>query len=106
MFEPKHIAGGSLDQIFTFSMNNQLQSSINVDSSRSLSSDHLPVYCNLDLDFENKYYKEITYRKIGNIDVDEFSDCICEVITGINDNSSSFPTIISRLSFGFTGMYT
>ena len=72
VFEPTHISGSSLDQIFTFSLHGQLQSNIFVDSKNTLLSDHFPVYCDLDLSCERKSIKEIEYRNLKNINQSDF----------------------------------
>ena len=78
VFKPTHISGGSLDQIFTFLMQQQQQQQLQctntfVDSSRSLASDHFPVCRNLTIEFEKKYFKDTSYSKLSNIDQPTFN---------------------------------
>jgi exonuclease III len=80
IFEPTHIAGGSLDQIFTFSLNNQLECVTRIDSSGVLGSDHFPVFCDIKLTFQKKFFKEIKYRRLKEIDHDMFTDDLSCVI--------------------------
>ena len=81
---PTHIAGGTLDQIFCFSMKNQLECKVTVDQLNTLGSDHYPVYCDFSLAFEKKYFKNITYRKIKSMDKDRFSDELATVVSSID----------------------
>ena len=98
VFESTHIGGGSLDQIFTFSLKNQLNCEVDIDSTRALSSDHFPVYCNLSLTFEKKYFKEVTYHKLGDVDNDLFvSDLNC-IINNLKIDSHSFHDSVKRLT--------
>ena len=81
---PTHIAGGTLDQIFCFSMKNQLECKVTVDQLNRLGSDHYPVYCDFSLAFEKKYFKNITYRKIKSMDKDKFSDELATIVSSID----------------------
>ena len=73
VFEPTHISGGSIDHIFTFSLHDQLQSNVIVDSKNTLMSDHFPVYCTFNMSYEKKTTKAIEYRKLKDINKSEFS---------------------------------
>ena len=90
VFEPTHIAGGSLDQIFTFTLHKQLKCKVSVDSSRSLPSDHFPVYCELSLSFEHKYFKEITYRKLSYTNTVKFTEDLQAILDNLDVNSFTF----------------
>ena len=83
---PTHIAGGTLDQIFCFSIKNQLECKVTVDQIDRLGSDHYPVYCDFSLAFEKKYFKDITYRKIKSMDKDKFSDELAAIVHSIDVN--------------------
>lgn len=100
VFEPTHISGGSLDQIFTFSMQQQLQcNNVYVDSSRSLASDHFPVYCNFTMDFEKKYFKDISYRKLSNIDQPTFNSQLVSIVCNLDvHHSLSFKETITQIT--------
>ena len=97
VFEPTHIAGGSLDQIFVFSLHHQLQCSVTVDSSRSLTSDHFPVYCDLSMIFEKKYFKKITYRKVSNIDQSVFKQELSNIVQSTCDSNECFQQNIAQV---------
>ena len=81
---PTHIAGGTLDQIFCFSVKNQLQCMVTVDDINRLGSDHYPVYCDFSLAFEKKYFKDITYRQTKTMDKDKFSDDLVAIVSSID----------------------
>ena len=97
IFEPTHIGGGSLDQIFTFNLNSQLECVTRVDSSGLLGSDHFPVYCNMKLAFEKKFFKDIKYRSLKEIVPELFSKDLTSVINMLS-LTGSFGTAIKQLS--------
>ena len=97
VFEPTHIAGGSLDQIFTFSLHHQLECSISIDSSGVLRSDHYPVYCNLSLTFEKKHYEWIKYRKLRAIDNTIFAEELNNIIKNTDITKKSLGDLINEL---------
>ena len=68
IFEPTHIEGGTLDQIFTFSLDNKLSCISKVDSTNVFGSDHFPTYCEINLALEKKFFKQLTYRNLSSID--------------------------------------
>ncbi|XP_063695378.1 uncharacterized protein LOC134826809 [Bolinopsis microptera] len=82
--EPTHVAGGSLDQIFCFSIKNQLQCKVLVDSVNRHGSDHFPVYCDFSLEFEKKYFKDITYRNLKTVDDDQFTSDLFDIVNLID----------------------
>ena len=84
--EPTHIAGGTLDQIFCFSIKNQLECKVTVDQLNRLGSDHYPVYGEFSLAFEKKYFKDITFRKIRTMDSDKFSEDLAAIVDSIDVN--------------------
>ena len=100
VFDATHISGGSLDQIFIFSMHNKLKcNNIVVDTSRSVASDHFPVYCDLTMEFEKKYFKHITYRRVSNIDQTIFSFELSNIVNKIDVSSSlSFEKVITQFN--------
>lgn len=104
--EPTHISGGSLDQIFSFSMGNQLSSSVFVDTDNCLGSDHFPVYCDFNISLKKKYFKKVEYRNIRDIDDVTFS---CELNDIVEDHlhlslTNSFETTVSQLSLATTSL--
>ena len=66
-----HMSDGILDQIIS---SPRLISCVNIDKINRLSSDHFPVYCSIELEASKKFYKELVYRDIKNIDKTVFSD--------------------------------
>ena len=101
VFEPTHISGGSLDQIFTFSLHGQLQSTVIVDNKNVLLSDHFPVYCAFDLSYEKKYMKEIEYRKIKSINRIDFSNDLRLILDQCLHSTLDFKASVSQL-FSYT----
>ena len=93
VFEPTHIGGRSLDQIFVYSLKNQVKCDILVDPSSAIGSDHYPVYCTLSLMFEKKYFAKKSYRKLREIDSESFSGDLEEIINSMN--ISSFASAMS-----------
>ena len=71
--EPTHINGGTLDQLFTFSLDKQLSLTSEVDSMHKFGSDHFPIYCKINLSFDKKYFKQVTYRKLSGINQSELN---------------------------------
>ena len=61
-----HVNGGSLDQIFTFSMDNKLAVSHTIDHENSLGSDHFPIFCKFNITVAGKYFKAVEYRLQGH----------------------------------------
>lgn len=104
VFEPTHISGGSLDQIFIFSLKNQLNCEIKIDSTRAISSDHFPVYCYLTLAFEKKFIKNITYRKLCSIDNESFAMELQNITNNIKLDSHSFHDSVRKLTGDFTDL--
>lgn len=100
VFEPTHISGGSLDHIFTFSLHNQLQSIVSVDSKNTLLSDHYPVYCSFDLSYEKKTMKAIEYRKLKDINKSEFSADLTNLIDDSFFAEPCFKKSVSLLTSG------
>ena len=97
--EPTHIGGGSLDQIFIYSLTSELTASnINVDKDNNLGSDHFPVYCEFNITLCKKYFKTIQYRKIKEIDADTFSTQLASAADAIYDLEGSFGDLLSELS--------
>ena len=67
-----HINGGSLDQIFTFSMSKGTTFSCSVDSDNIIGSDHFPVICDMNVPHSKKFFKSIAYRDLLNMDTESF----------------------------------
>lgn len=104
VYEPTHVGGGCLDQIFTFSMNNQLNlNNLFIDSLNTrIGSDHFPIYCDLDLCFEKKYQKTITYREIGKMDPDMFINDLKNLVDNRSSYLTNFGESITHLSTNFS----
>ena len=95
---PTHISGGSLDQIFVYSLKNQLNCSTLVEPDNSLSSDHFPVYCNIELILTTKYYKKIQYRNIKDLCMFEFQSQLHDIVNKSIDSHDTFEETLSTLS--------
>ena len=101
VFVSTHIAGGSLDQIFTFSLQrDQLQCDVSVDSASAIQSDHYLVYCTLGFSFERKYFKELQYRKLSDIDVPAFNTDLKCILQTVDTGSFSSALTFLKSSFG------
>ena len=96
IFEPTHRDGGTLDQVFTFSIDNILTCSPEVDPIDKMDSDHFPVYLKLSLSLTKKYYKTLTYRKFKDTNSHVLKSDICSVIND-NDFSSDFGSTYKNL---------
>lgn len=97
VFTPTHIAGGALDQIFTYSQHNQLTCDVSVDNTNSIvGSDHFPVHCTLSLTFERKYFKQLSYRKLRGIDTNAFEIDLSAIVSNCI-NITSFPNALQLL---------
>lgn len=94
--EPTHVDGGTIDQVFTFSLDNKFTITSKVDSVEKFKSDHFPVYCNINLALDKKFYKQVTYRKLSVINRDTLRTDITTVLDNI-DFSGQFGTVYSRL---------
>ena len=97
VFEPTHIGGGSLDQVFTLSMDNRLECVTRVDDLNVLGSDHFPVFCNFKLVVEKKFFKDIQYRNLKEMDLDSFREDLDTVIKGLA-LTGSFKSVQSQLT--------
>ena len=97
--EPTHINGGCLDVVYTYSMMNKLTCSTNIDSLNNLGSDHFRVYCKLNIQSAQKYYKTIQYRNLHDLEKDKFSGKL-EVIVKkqLNSDKHSFSDSINQLT--------
>lgn len=98
VFCPTHVAGRSLDQIFTFAMSkNQLKSEVDVDSriNCALGSDHYPVFGKFSLTFEKKYFQSKTYRKLKCMDHEAFTTELSDIVSNLE--CSSFSTSVTSL---------
>ena len=91
IYDATHANGGSLDQIFTFSMNKQLTCTHTIEQDIRLGSDHFPVLCNLSFALVGKYFKSLEYRNIKNMDSDSFSEGLASIVDkGMDASDSSF----------------
>ena len=97
ILEATHIEGGTLDQLFTFSLDNKIScTNSEVDAVNTFGSDHFPIYCNINLTLDQKYYKKVTYRKLSSIDKDVLRTDLNNMLGGI-DFSCEFGTTYSNL---------
>ena len=72
--EPTHISGQPLDQLFIYSLDNQVTcSDLFIDSIHRLGSDHYPIFCKINLNPQKKYFKTINYRAINSMNADQFT---------------------------------
>ena len=94
---PTHVSGASLDQIFVFSLNEMLSSSIRVESENSLTSDHFPVYCDLELSLATKYFKKIQHRNLKDLDMTEFQFQLAGIVSRTVEHQDTFEKTLSIL---------
>ena len=105
VFLPTHIAGKSLDQIFTFSLEkDQLQCAVSVDAASAIQSDHYPVYCKFSLSFERKYFKEVSFRRLSEIDEQLFHTDLVTILQNVS--TQSFSCALSYLRSSFSSLLT
>ena len=96
--EPTHVNGESLDQIFLYSMDDLVScSELFIDSLHRLGSDHYPIYCDINLTLQKKYFKTITYRDINTMDTDGFNNDLYGLLSNFNV-SGSFKFTVKDLS--------
>jgi hypothetical protein len=95
--EATHIGGGSLDQVFTLSQDNQLECVVKIDNMNTLGSDHFPVFCTFKLIFEKKFFKSINYRKLKDVNTEVFSEQLLKIVDDITV-SGSFKSAVSSLT--------
>ena len=96
IFEETHPGGGTLDQVFTFSLDKTLTCSSYVDSDDRMDSDHYPVYCHLSISLAQKYYKHMTYRNIKDMNRIAFDNGLCNILHELNLNGE-FGTVYAAL---------
>ena len=94
---PTHISGAALDQIFVFSMKEQLSCSVRIESENSLISDHFPVYCDLKIALATKYYKKIHHRNLKDLDMTEFQLQLDDIVTQSLELQDTFERTLSFL---------
>ena len=94
--EATHCSGGALDQLFG-TVGNTVDYSTSIDSLSGLGSDHYPVLCKLKFTLEKKYFKSIVYRKLKEIDSDNFASDLNDLIDGI-DRVDSFECQVHDLT--------
>ena len=94
---PTHISGAALDQIFVFSMKEQLSCSVCIESENSLISDHFPVYCDLKIALATKYYKKIHHRNLKDLDMTEFQLQLDDIVTQSLELQDTFKRTLSFL---------
>ena len=97
IFDSTHIGGGILDHVFTMALNDQLECKTRVDNLNVLGSDHFPVYCDFRLVLEKKFFKNIQYRKLKEIDLDSFSEDLNTTINGLTV-TGSFKSSLAQLT--------
>ena len=56
-----HIDGGTIDQVFSFSLDNKLSCISQVEHTDTFGSDHHPIYCNFNIALDKKFFKTVTY---------------------------------------------
>ena len=95
--EATHIGGGSLDQVFTLSQDNQLECAVRIDDMNTLGSDHYPVFCTFKLIFEKKFFKNINYRKLKDVNTELFAEQLLNIVDDITV-SGSFQSALSSLT--------
>ena len=83
--------------VFCFSIKNQLQCSVRVDDVNRHGSDHFPIYCDFSLEFEKKYFKDITYRKIRTMDKEQFTSDLYDVVSAIDCNDIEVAALESSI---------
>ena len=97
--EPTHINGGSLDQIFTYTLNKKIVFSCSVDANNVIGSDHFPVICNMNIPLVKKHHKTITYRKLNEMNTEMFSTQLQETVNLLlNKNFMHFKDCYSSFS--------
>lgn len=94
---PTHISGAALDQIFVFSLKEQLSCSVRVEPENSLISDHFPVYCDLKIALATKYYKKIQHRNLKDLNMTEFQLQLDNIVTQSLELQDTFERTLSIL---------
>ena len=103
VFDSTHIAGGSLDQIFVYSQFDQMTTAVTVDQNACIiGSDHYPVFCDMSLSYEHKYFKDISFRKLKSIDSSCFRSELSTLIGNLN--YETFPEAVMSLHNGCTSL--
>ena len=87
-----HIGGGYLDQIFTSSCDNSLSCLVTIDSNigSNMGSDHYIVLCEITLTLHKKYFKELTYRNLREIDKEDFGNDLTRTLSNSTPPSGDF----------------
>ena len=78
--EPTHINGSSLDQIFVHSLNKNIVSLFEINTTDTLQSDHFPVLCTFNISVEKKYFKTMQYRQLKDMDRNAFSVALSDIL--------------------------
>ena len=102
--KPTHINGGSLDQIFLYSLKGQLSHSVHVEADNSLASDHFPVYCDLDVTLTSKYFKKIEYRNLKDIESQELQSRLSDITNLYLKSNGEFNNIVTDLTAATNNM--
>jgi hypothetical protein len=97
VYEATHVGGGSLDQVFIHTLNDQFECKTRVDSLNSHGSDHYPVFCDFKLVLEKKFFKKIYHRKLKEVDADLFTKDLATVIDNLSF-SESFKSTVAELT--------
>lgn len=82
--EATHINGGTIDQVFTFSLDRLLTITVDIEPIHRFGSDHYPIYCKVNLALEKKYFKKLTYRNTSAINQLEFKKDLIEICDEID----------------------
>ena len=94
--EPTHISGQSLDQLFIYSLDNQVScSDLLIDSTHRLGSDHFPIFLKLNLNLQKKYFKTINYRAIKSMNKDQFTTDFENLLKNIKMSGSFKVSVMS-----------
>ena len=71
-----------------------------IDSIHRLGSDHFPIYCNLDMSINKKYFKNITYRDLSSLDRNIFDHGLNGIVQNFKI-SGSFSNSVTELAESF-----
>ena len=97
IFEPTHKGGGTIDQVFIFSIDNILSCSHEVDNRDNWDSDHFPIYLTTSLSLEKKIYKTLTYRKFSSSDHYQLNEKIKSIVLDF-ETSENFKSTYMALN--------
>ena len=101
---PTHVGGGSLDQIFVYSLKDQINCSTWVEPDNSLGSDHFPVYCDIQVTLTTKFYKTVQYRSMKDLCMPELKSRLTDIVTECLGLNGSFDEVITALTMATNTM--